>query len=72
MPTETKNIKISLKHSETRGRGGNSFPIHPLSFQPRPSGQIGKGCKTPQAFCSKLVRAKFRISHKHKNTRHKV
>jgi len=69
MPTETKNIKISLKHSGTRGRGGNSFPLQPLSFPPRPSGRIGEGCETPQAFRSKWVRAVSIIAHQTGNVK---
>src|SRR3989338_1316266 len=61
MPIETKNMKISLKHSGTRGRAGNSLPLQPLSFPPRPSG-LGF-CETPQAFRSKKVRAFSIIVH---------
>ena len=63
MPTETKNIKISLKHSGTRGRGGSSFPLQPLSFPPRPSGRFWENCETPAAFRSKWVRAFLKIAH---------
>ena len=44
-----------------RGRGGNSLPLQPLSFPPRPSG-LGF-CETPQAFLSKKVRAFSIIAH---------
>ena len=44
-----------------RGRGGNSFPLQPFSFPPRPSG-LGF-CETPAAFRSKWVRADFSIAH---------
>jgi hypothetical protein len=44
-----------------RGRGGNSLPLQPLSFPPRPSG-LGF-CETPQAFRSKKVRAFSIIVH---------
>jgi hypothetical protein len=44
-----------------RGRGGNSLPLQPLSFPPRPSG-LGF-CETPVAFRSKKVRAFSSIGH---------
>jgi len=51
-------FKISKRK---RGRGGNSLPLPPLSFPPRPSG-LGL-CETPQAFRSKKVRAFSIIAH---------
>ena len=50
-----------------RGRGGNSLPLQPPSFPPRPSGRIEEGCETPQAFRSKWVRADFSIGHQKGN-----
>ena len=56
-----KNLINAAKFFGKRGRGGNSFPLQPLSFPPRPSG-LGF-CETPQAFLSKKVRAFSIIAH---------
>ena len=47
-----KNLINAAKFFGKRGRGGNSLPLQPLSFPPRPSG-LGF-CETPQVFRSRL------------------
>ena len=54
-------LESPAREARKQGRGGNSLPLQPFSFPPRPSG-LGF-CETPQAFRSKKVRTLFSIGH---------